>query len=80
METLNFDVDYIFKRSGFESHMNVSDFTFPYANQKEDFDRHQRTTKEYLNKLTSQQRQKLLDIYLPDFLIFGYDTNYYEET
>ena len=45
METLNNDVKYIFETSGLGSHMNVSDFTFPIANQNEDINRHQNKTK-----------------------------------
>ena len=80
METLDIDVKYILEKTGLENYLNVSDFTFPIANQNEDIDRHQKSTKEYIGRLTSAQRQKLLEIYLPDFLMFGYDTNYYEES
>ena len=45
METLNNDVKYIFETSGLGSYMNVSDFTFPIANQNEDINRHQNKTK-----------------------------------
>jgi len=80
METLDIDVKYILEKTGLENYLNVSDFTFPIANQNEDIDRHQKSTKEYIGRLTSAQRQKLLEIYLPDFLMFGYDINYYDGT
>ena len=77
METLSFDVDYIYKRSGLEEYLK--DFPFPIANQKEeDSNRLRNLTKKYIDYLTNQQKQKLFEIYLPDFLMFGYDTEYYE--
>ena len=78
METLNFDVEYVLKRSRLDEYLAVNDFSFPIANQKEeDTNRQRNLTKKYLDELTSQQRQKLLAIYLPDFLMFGYDTKSY---
>ena len=78
METLNFDVEYVLKRSGLDDYLAVNDFSFPIANQKEeDTNRQRNLTKKYLDELTSQLRQKLLAIYLPDFLMFGYDTKSY---
>ena len=56
METLNYDVKYIFETSGLGSYMNVSDFTFPIANQNEDINRHQNTTKVIYPMLTPFSR------------------------
>lgn len=73
METLTEDVHYIFDISG----INGSNHEFPWSNQKS-ADYSKERTKTYFETLKIEERKALYDIYLPDFLMFGYnDANEY---
>lgn len=67
METLMTDVSYIFNMSG------IKDEQFPWSNAAASGDYNKELTKKYFATLTIEQRKLLYDIYLPDFLMFGYN-------
>ena len=68
METLDEDVAYIFDLSNIE-------MEFPWNNHKQNESKIM--TQKYFSLLTDEQKQKLYEIYLPDFLMFGYENTDY---
>jgi len=71
METIQEDVNHILAQSKLEKALQT--FPFPWRNQKQDPDQVETQTRKYLDTLSSAERMKLKEIYLPDFLMFGYN-------
>ena len=71
METIQEDVNHILAQSNLEKALQT--FPFPWRNQKQDPDQVETQTRKYLDTLSSAERMKLKEIYLPDFLMFGYN-------
>jgi len=68
METLEEDVSHVF------SHINTTNLDFPWSNKvnqksKDTFN----LTVSYINTLSIEAKNKLYQLYLPDFQMFGYD-------
>ena len=68
METLEEDVRHVF------SHTNTTNLDFPWSNKvnqksKDTFN----LTVSYIKTLSIEAKNKLYQLYLPDFQMFGYD-------
>ena len=70
METINEDIDFITEKSGLAA-LNV---TLPWANRRAS---KENLSLEYFKQLTQSQVEKLYQIYLPDFQMFGYEADQY---
>lgn len=70
METINEDIDFITEKSGLAA-LNV---TLPWANRRAS---KENLSLEYFKQLSQTQVEKLYQIYLPDFQMFGYEADQY---
>ena len=73
METLSEDVKYIFEYSN----VSLPKGDFPWSNQVNVKSDTYNLTLSYMKNLSSEEKLKLYEIYLPDFQMFDYDAMKY---